>query len=110
MNLSYPLFQHFIQKHGKDNLFDIINTILNEFDSNILINFDIPLEKYVQFIFAIATAKFLNFDDYKRIILLNSSSKDLLLYDYFKSINAVKLHSKSISKIIFFLKQDFPNL
>lgn len=110
MDLSYPFFQHFIQKHGKENLFDIIDTILNEFDNKILIYLNISLDIYVQYIFVVATAQFLKFDDYKNIILLNNTTNNSLVYDYFKSIDTTNIHSKSISKIIFFLKQDFPNL
>ena len=109
MDLSYPFFQHFIQKHGKESLFDIIDTISNEFDNEILIDLNISLEKYVQYIFIIATAQFLQFDNYKNIILLNSTSDNSFVFDYFKSLNTIKIHSKSISKIIFFLKQDFPD-
>lgn len=109
MNLSYPFFQYFIHKHGKENLYDIINTILNELNNKVLIDLGISLDTYVQYIFAIATAEFLKFDDYKKIILLNNTDNDYLVYDYFKSPGTIKIHSKSISKIIFFLKQDFPN-
>ncbi len=109
MDLSYPFFQHFIQKHGKENLFDIIDTILNEFDNSIIIDLNISLDRYVQYIFVVATAQFLKFDDYKNIILLNSTTNNSLVYDYFKSLDTIKIHSKSISKIIFFLKQDFPD-
>lgn len=110
MDLLYPFFQFFITKHGKENFLDIINTILNELDSKILTDLNISLNKYVQYIFAIATAQYIDFHNYKKIIFLNPKVKASSIYSYFESSNIINIHSKSISKIIFFLKQDFPNI